>query len=441
MMKERPDQMIRLAALAGLAVMVTFFAAFAAPAQTVDARYGETLRLRMGEGRIIRFDQPVTDVFLADATIADLRVISPQVVYAHALTVGLTNMMALNADGETVGNVEFRVTEDTRPMEERQNAVQPNSTIQLRMFGDAPTAEGNARSLSEAVDTADTLDAYAAPDAPVFNNTTMSGPNQVNIRVRFAEVSRSQLLQYGISWGVFDGGGSFSFGLVTGLGAARGGNLAYASKTWDGGRVDMLLDALQQNGVLTILAEPNITAVTGETASFLAGGEVPIPVPVGGDQVGIEYKQFGVSLLFTPTLLPNDRISMRVRPEVSSFSDAGMVEISDLTVPALQVRRADTTVEVGSGQTFAIAGLFQRDAGQQVRKVPLLGDVPILGQLFRSSRFQRSETELVILITPYLVEPVSERTLKTPLDSPQGALSSPVASRHKTNPGFGFYVQ
>ncbi|MDH2326582.1 type II and III secretion system protein family protein [Cereibacter sp. SYSU M97828] len=425
----------------GMAVALLLLTGLAAAAQTVDARYGETLRMHQGEGRIIRFDQPVSDVFLADATIADVRVISPQVVYAHALEVGITDMMALNADGVTVGSVEMSVTEDARPLAERQRAVQPGSTISLRMFGDAPSASGNAASLSEAIDTADTLESYAAPDGPVFNNSTMSGPNQVNIRVRFAEVSRSQLLQYGISWGVFDGGGSFNFGLVTGLGNARAGNLGYAGHSWDGGRVDVLLDALQQNGVLTILAEPNITAVTGETASFLAGGEVPVPVPVGGDQVGIEYKQFGVSLLFTPTLLPNGRVSMRVRPEVSSLAGSGVVEIAGLTVPSLQVRRADTTVEVGSGQTFAIAGLFQRDAAQQVNKVPLLGDVPILGQLFRSSRFQRSETELVILITPYLVEPVSERTLKTPLDSPRGALSSPVASRPKVNAGYGFYVQ
>lgn len=433
-----------IATLSGvLALLVLLVTGTPLSAQTVNARVGETLRMTKGEGRIIRFDQPVTDVFLADAEIADIRVVSPQTVYAHAKTVGLTDLMALNADGQTVGNVEFSVTEDPRPLEQRQQDVAPTSAITLRMFGDSPTASGNATSLQEAVDISDTLETFATEAAPVFNNTTMSGPNQVNIRVRFAEVSRRQLLQYGISWGVFDGGGSFSFGMVTGVGAERGGNLALASKTWDGGRVDMLLDALQQNGVLTILAEPNITAVTGETASFLAGGELPVPVPVGGDQVGIEYKQFGVSLLFTPTLLPNGLISMRVRPEVSSLAQSGGVKVANLSVPALQVRRADTTVEVGSGQTFAIAGLFQRDAAQQIDKVPLIGDIPILGGLFRSSRFQRNETELVILITPYLVEPVKERSLKTPQDSPRGALPGPVASgsRPKTNKGYGFYVQ
>ncbi len=182
--------------------------------------------------------------------------------------------------------------------------------------------------------------------------------------------------------------------------------------------VNVLLDALQANGILTILAEPNITAVTGQTASFLAGGEIPVPVPAGDGQIGIEYKQFGVSLQFTPTLLPNNRIALQVRPEVSSVSQDSVVSIAGLVVPSLRIRRADTTVEVGSGQTFAIAGLFQRQESQTLNKTPVVGDVPILGELFKSKRFQRNETELVILITPYLVSPTSERNMKTPLDSP-----------------------
>ncbi|MDB6454413.1 type II and III secretion system protein family protein [Falsirhodobacter sp. 20TX0035] len=411
-------------------------------AQTLDARAGEMLRLSVGDGRILRFDAPVSQVFLADADIADVRVISPQMVYIHALRVGHSNLMAISEDEVTVGNVDLRVTENAGDLAADQRAAQPTSTISLRLFGSAPAASGQARDLQEALDTADVLEANAEGDEPVFNNTTMQGANQINIRVRFAEVSRDQLLRYGVSWNALSGG-EFSFGLVTGTTPAAGSALLSASRTWSDGRIDVLLDALQQNGILTILAEPNITAVTGKTASFLAGGEVPIPVPVTENQVGIEYKQFGVSLLFTPTLLPTGRISMRVRPEVSSLSSEGMVEIANLQVPSLRVRRADTTVEVGSGQTFAIAGLFQRDASQSVDKVPLLGDVPILGQLFRSSRFQRNETELVILITPYLVQPVNERSLKTPLDSPSGTLSGPIAAanRPKTNAGFGFYVQ
>lgn len=413
---------------------------------SIDAAAGEAVALPLGQGRILRFDQPVESVFMADATIADVRVVSPGVIYVFALKTGRTNLIALSPDETARGSVDFWVTPDARPVKDAQRAVQPNSTIDISLFGERPVAKGHARTIQEAMDTASAIEAYAPEDQPAINNTTVSGANQVNIRVRFAEVSRNQLLRYGVTWDAFVSAGNFSFGFVSGGNLARdaasgASNALSAGAGWSGGRVDALLEALQSNGILTVLAEPNITAVTGETASFLAGGEIPVPVPVTNEQVGIEYKQYGVSLLFTPSLLPNGRISMRVRPEVSSLSASGMVNIANLQVPALQVRRADTTVEVGSGQTFAIAGLFQRNASQDIEKLPMLGDVPILGDLFKSRRYQRNETELVILITPYLVEPVEARSMKTPLDGPSGALSGPVTSkRTKINKGFGFYV-
>ncbi|WP_245282204.1 type II and III secretion system protein family protein [Rhizobium sp. LC145] len=413
---------------------------------SVDAKSGQAIMLPLGQGRILRFDQPVESVFMADAKVADVRVVSPGVVYVFALKTGRTNLIALSPDETARGTIDFWVVPDSRPVKDAQRAVQPNSTIDVSLFGEQPFARGHATTMQEAMDTSSAIEAYAPENQPAINDTTVSGANQVNIRVRFAEVSRNQLLRYGVTWDAFVSAGNFSFGFVSGgnLGAdaARGAsNALSAGAAWNGNRVDALLEALQANGILTVLAEPNITAVTGETASFLAGGEIPVPVPVTNEQIGIEYKQYGVSLLFTPALLPNGRISMRVRPEVSSLSASGMVNIANLQVPGLQVRRADTTVEVGSGQTFAIAGLFQRNASQDIEKVPMLGDVPILGDLFKSKRFQRNETELVILITPYLVEPVEERNLKTPLDSPAGALSGPTAAkRTKTNKGFGFYV-
>ncbi|MDF2644015.1 MAG: type and secretion system protein RhcC2, partial [Pseudomonas sp.] len=201
--------------------------------------------------------------------------------------------------------------------------------------------------------------------------------------------------------------------------------------------IDAMLEALQTNGVLEVLAEPNITAMTGQTASFLAGGEVAVPVPVNREVVGIEYKPYGVSLLFSPTLVPNGRIALQVRPEVSSLMSTTTLDVNGYQVPSFRVRRADTRVEVGSGQTFAIAGLFQRESTQDVEKVPMLGDMPILGNLFRSKRFQRNETELVILITPYLVEPVRERVVATPLDAQR---ASAAASGPRSGGAFGFYM-
>jgi pilus assembly protein CpaC len=175
------------------------------------------------------------------------------------------------------------------------------------------------------------------------------------------------------------------------------------------------LDLLEKDGVITTLAEPNLTALSGETASFLAGGEFPIPISQSLGSVTIEYKQYGVGLAFTPIVLADGRISMRVRPEVSQLSEAGSVNLNGYTVPALTTRRAETTVELGSGQSFMIAGLLQNSNTNSVEKAPFLGDIPVLGSLFRSTKFQRDETELVIIVTPYLVKPSSVQ-LATPAD-------------------------
>ena len=194
---------------------------------------------------------------------------------------------------------------------------------------------------------------------------------------------------------------------------------------------------MQREGIINLLAEPNLTAINGETANFLAGGEVPIPVPggAGGETVTIDYKPFGVSLDFIPTLLPGERINLRVRPEVSTISNSGGVFIDGFAIPAFTVRRAETSVELASGQTFAIAGLFQRDLTTDTDKFPVLGDVPVLGQLFQSQRFKRYETELVILITPYLVQPSSNRNFALPndrLDEP----TRPLIKKSKKGAGF-----
>ena len=192
-----------------------------------------------------------------------------------------------------------------------------------------------------------------------------------------------------------------------------------------GGRHDVsaVIDALETEGYLSILAEPNLTAISGETASFLAGGEFPIPVPQAGVSQGattgaitIQFKQFGVGLAFTPTVLSENKINLKVSPEVSQLTTIGAVTIQGFTIPALTTRRATTTVELASGQSFAIAGLLQSNISQQARKFPWLGDIPILGTLFRSDTFKREETELVIIVTPYIVRPVNAERLMAPTD-------------------------
>jgi pilus assembly protein CpaC len=189
--------------------------------------------------------------------------------------------------------------------------------------------------------------------------------------------------------------------------------VTYNHGNWD---INSMIDALAEDGFVTVLAEPNLTAMSGETASFLAGGEFPIPVPQGQGAVTIMFRQYGISLAFTPTLIGEDRINLHVKPEVSQLTSDGSITIDSIVVPGLSTRRAETTIELGSGQSFAIAGLLSHNQQQTVDKYPFLGDMPILGQLFRSSQFQNDQSELVIIITPYIVKPSTEEQLALPTD-------------------------
>lgn len=385
------------------------------------------MTLETGQGRILRFDQDVASVFVANPEVADVQVVSSGVIYLFGKQAGDTNLIALGADEQSQASLRLQIRDDNALASQALRDIDGDSQIHLRMAGNQLVAEGSSPTVESAMATQSTLDAQA-PVGGSINRSTYDGATQINIRVRFAEVARDELLSYGVSWNTLINNGSFSFGVLT-------SNIAPNPIGGGTDSIDGLLQALQQNNLLQILAEPNITTVSGQTASFLAGGEIPIPVPVNSELVGIEYKQFGVSLLSTPTLLPNGRISMEVRPEVSSIA-SDSVRIGGYDVPSLQVRRADTVVEVGSGQTFAIAGLFQRQASNQIERIPLLGDMPILGNLFRSRRFQRNETELVILITPYLVAPSSAPVPRMPLDRAQVSRNPQL----EDDP-FGFYLQ
>jgi pilus assembly protein CpaC len=357
-----------------------------------------SIDLAVGEGRILHFDGPVDSVFIADSSVADVRVVAADVVYVHGKKSGTTNLIATSAEQRIRAQVQLRVAVNPQPANDAMRKLQRTSTVEISILGERAAATGRTRKIEEAVDAENVGEIYSPPGQPPINNTTIDGSQQINIRVRFAEVSRNELQALGFSWKIFAGTGSLGFGNKV--------------------DIDVLIEALQRNGVLTILAEPNLTAVTGQTASFLAGGEVPVPIAQPGGVMHVEYKPFGVSLEFMPTIIRTNRIGLHVRPQVSTLAHLGEVKINGIDLPSFSVRRADTTVEVASGQTFAIAGLFQRQLTQDFDKFPLLAEVPVLGAIFTSERFRRNETELVILITPYLVKPTQNRTMATPLDRP-----------------------
>ncbi len=400
-----------------LALLLASFQAYAQDASPLPSK--PTLDLPVGQGRLMRFYEPVESVLIADTTIADLQIVSPNLVYVFGLKPGLTNLIAITANEKVQATAQFRVYPDISPATQAKRAIQPNSTTNLHIFGTRIVTTGQALGVDEATDVDNVARTFSPPQQPPLNNMTVQGSQQVNIRVRFAEVSRTELQSYGVDWSLGYESGGFEFNMFqnNGVPSGDGGNLGFQMDQASGINFDIVIEALQRNGVVKILAEPNLTAVTGQTASFLAGGEIPIPIPQGNDVVTVQYKPFGVSLGFTPTLIGKNRIGLHVQPEVSSISETSSVSAGGFAMPSFIVRKADTRVEVASGQTFAIAGLFQQRTSRNLEKFPVLGDVPVLGPLFQSQRFQHEETELVILITPYLVEPVRD-SLVTPLDRP-----------------------
>lgn len=428
--------MDRAPLLASLALSV----ALSAPAAAIEilGTRPTPVTLEVSEGQLIRLDGPATSVFIADPEIADVEVMSPRLIYVFGRLAGQTNLFAVGADDQVVASLTLTVTPDMGRMGQAARLAAPASSVELGVVDDQVVISGQFDSPAAAADVARIVAGFVPPEN-IINNGVLATSNQVNLRVRVAEVSRQAVRNLGIDLEAMLSG-DFVFSLTTGRIPSLGSTTIGLGFNGDDFEANALIDALEAEDLVHILAEPNLTAVSGETATFLAGGEFPVPIPGDDGQISVEYKAFGVSLSFTPTILRNGRISMRVRPEVSQLSTEGSVQIGGLTIPALTTRRAETTVELGSGQSFAIAGLFQRRATQQDDNIPGLGNLPILGELFRSTQFQRNETELVIVVTPYLVQPVSERALLLPTDQ-TGPGTPPLGAQAAQGAGFGFILK
>ena len=419
------------------AVLALALALAAAVVTTADAApkvvhpTGAPLALAVSKGAILRLDRPIANVFVADPAIADIQVKSPTVIYVVGKAIGETTLFAVDREDNILINSRVEVSADPDRLQRSIDKADAQTPVQAAPLGQSMVLSGTVHSASEAEDARRIAAASVPKDAQVISNMKLDAPNQVNLRVRVAEVSRNVFKALGVNWQNVFGTTSKLFGFATGAPVldAAGNFLTGQTVTSPSGAVsttfndligrfhngrvsvDTMIDALEQQGLVTVLAEPNLTAVSGKPASFLAGGEFPVPVPQASTgsvpTITVQYKQFGVSLKFTATILARDRISLDVEPEVSQLTSTGAVQISGITIPALTTRRAQTTVELGSGESFAIAGLLQNNVTQNINKFPWLGDVPVLGQLFRSEAFQRNESELVILVTPYIVHPIA----------------------------------
>ncbi len=418
-----------LAALAlGLGSVTAVAPVMAQPAGA--ARPTQMMDLSINEGKLVRLPAPMSDLFIANDTIADVQVRSPTQLYIFGKSRGNTTVYATDRSGRVVYSTNVNVAYNLGSVDSMLNLAMPEAAISATPVGNMVLLTGTVPSPEDANEAARLVMAFVGDGVQVVNRLKSAVPLQVNLRVRIAEVNRTVVKQIGLNLLSQDATSGFQFGVAQGnagtfgspacgtCGTAavpKGFNaLAGATTLGAAGKLfglDLIgtLDLAARDGLVTILAEPNLTALSGETASFLAGGEFPVPISQSLGAITIEYKQYGVGLAFTPYVLADGRISMRVRPEVSELSNEGTIRLNGFNVPALTTRRAETTVELGSGQSFMIAGLLRNSHTNDVNKAPFLGDLPIIGALFRSTSFRRAETELVIIVTPYLVRPVSNQ--------------------------------
>jgi pilus assembly protein CpaC len=429
---------------AGLAVSMPAPAAAQPKAYTSGTyRPSTQVLLSVGEGQMINLPRSVSSVWTSNPEVADVYVNGPRQMNLFGKKAGEATVIATSADGSVVYGANVHVNQNISSINDILHQAMPESDIRVTNVGQVAVLNGTVASPEDAAQAemlvkaalnpgVNISDPNAALNIVPVSRLKVATPLQVTLKVRIAEVNRTLLKQWGINLLATDPTSGFKFGLAQGQGIflpeagstsdqagqvirnALGTTLSGAGRLF-GLDIVSSLDIAAQDGLVSILAQPNLTALSGETASFLAGGEFPIPVSQSLGAVTIEYKQYGVGLAFTPIVLADGRISMRVRPEVSQLSDAGSVKLNGFTVPALTTRRAETTVELGSGQSMMIAGLLQNTANNSIDKAPFLGDIPILGALFRSTHYQRQETELVVIVTPYLVRPVSGQ-LATPTD-------------------------
>jgi pilus assembly protein CpaC len=453
--------------LKGAALGATLAAAslgLAAPAaaqitvsESDGVRAGE-LAVPLNKSQVLRSDRPFAKALIGNPDIADVLPLSDRSIYVLGKKMGTTSLTLYDRNNMLIAVVDVAVGPDVISLKRQLSELMPGDQVGARIANDSIVLEGVVSSGPAADRAVQVAESYAP--GKVINLLSIGSAQQVMLEVRFSEIKRGALKDLGFSTFV-SGSGNNGFQGAIGGGASLvsstgesttsttttiGGTTTTTSSTTPnppqlslgaivdsfgilsrvfhigGLNFDATFNALERKGVVTTLAEPTLVALSGETASFLAGGEFPIPVAQssggngGGTAISVEFKPFGVSLAFTPTVLADGVINLEVAPEVSSIDPTASVVINNLRVPGLQTRRARTTVELRDGESFALAGLIRRDFQDTIRQFPILGSIPIIGTLFRSTNFQKEETELVIIVTPRLVKPVRAAQMKVPTD-------------------------
>ena len=400
--------LLAVVSLPCLAIVLSFTLIEMPAAQTLLEVDDKQIALNVNEAKFLRLEEPAKAVFLSNPGVADIDLQSAKYIYIVGKSVGETTLFVLGADDEPMMRTTIAVGIDSQRLSRAVRQAVSGGTVSVSSLDGAVYLHGSVPTPDDVVTAEDVLAALAGPNAVIVNRLELEQSAQVNLQVKIAEVARTISDDIGFGMNGGNSRGSFSSPAST---ISNGFAITVTPSALD---MNFLLNALSQRGLVSILSEPNLTARSGETAKFLAGGQIPYQVKSASDEVTIELQPYGVELEFTPVVREKGRIEIRLETKVREV-DESQTTSSDIG-PALTERSASTTVEIGSGQSFAIAGMFQSGTQQALGGFPGLVNLPVLGALFRSSRYARGETELVITVTPYLVEPTNPRDLKTPVD-------------------------
>lgn len=450
--------------------------AIAGDAQLVKVDQGglgltsRTVILGLNKAAVVELPVSARDVLVSDPSIVDAVVRTPKRIYLIGLKVGQTNAFFFNEKGQQIVNLEIRIERDLSSLRSALHQYFPDARIDVQAMNDHVVLSGSVANASEANKATDLVARFIGKPEQVLNMLAIEGKEQVMLKVTVAEMQRNIIKQLGVDLSTADNFGNFALRLSTmnpfsvqgaalgGLASAAGGP-AYAgsmtnpgwnapkvptpsgtSTSYANGNVSLqsAIQALEEDGLVRTLAEPTLTAISGESAKFLAGGEFPIPVSKDlQGNITVAYKPFGVGLAFTPIVLSEGRISLKISTEVSELTTQGQIVGAGITIPALKVRRAETTLELPSGGSLVMAGLLSDSTKQNIDGVPGAKDIPVLGQLFRSRDYQKNETELVVIATPYIVDPTNRKNIALPTDGYAPASDMDTILMGKLNATYG----
>ncbi len=414
-------------ALLGLTLSYATTAPTASSAQgvrVVKKGTNSVLNVPMNRAIVVESDSAFSELSIANPGIADISSLSDRSIYVLGKSPGLTTLTLLDGSGRLITNVDVRVAADVSEFKERLGQILPNEKIEVRTANDGIVLSGTVSSVARLQRALDLADRYA-PDR-VSNLMTVGGVQQVMLKVRFAEMSRSVSKSLSSSI-AFSSGNSFgesgtwlsgNNGLANPAITTSDGTAGAAFFGIDAGAVEfgVLLEALETKGLVRTLAEPNLSALSGQEASFLAGGEYPVPVAQEDGVTTVEFKPFGIELDFVPRVVDGDLINLELEAAVSAIDTANSITTDGFSINAFSKRSTSTTVEMRDGESFAIAGLIEDDFLDNASQVPWLGDIPVLGALFRSSEYERNQTELVIIVSAHLVTPTRGEAFSLPTD-------------------------